>query len=363
MADTQEQQEAQKPALTFAGSRLFTNWLAEQKASFVFTTYQIGKIFFVGVQPDKKLSIFERTFDRCMGLAYRDNTLWLSARYQMWRFINVLGEGQAYQGYDRLFVPMRGHTTGDADIHDMVIAPDGKPVFAVTLFNCVATLAEDSSFAPIWKPDFISDYVAEDRCHLNGLAADENGVPRYVSVVSDTNVVEGWREHRQDGGLVIDIQSNEVVCEGLSMPHSPRLHKGKLWLLNAGSGEFGYVDMEKKRFVPVCFCPGFLRGLSFSGDYALIGLSKQRTNRTFRDLALDQRLKDEKVEARCGLQVVNVETGEATHTFWIEGIVNELYDVAVLPNVIRPMALGFRTEEIARHIKVDEPSTPDWLNA
>jgi uncharacterized protein (TIGR03032 family) len=353
--------ETPEPKLAFSGSRLFTQWLGEQKASLVFTTYQIGKFFFIGLQPDGRLSVFERSFDRCMGLAQQDNTLWMSARYQMWRFENVLQKGQAYEGYDRLFVPMVGHTTGDADIHDLVIGPDGKPVFAVTLFNCVATLADDSSFTPIWKPSFISDYVAEDRCHLNGLAADEDGNPRYFTVVSDTNVVEGWREHRTNGGMVIDIKTNKVVCEGLSMPHSPRCHNGKIWLLNAGTGEFGYVDRKKKSFVPMAFCPGFLRGLSFSGDYAIVGLSKQRTNRTFQGLELDGRLKKEKVEARCGLQIIDLKTGAATHTFWIEGIVDELYDVAVLPNTTRPMALGFRTEEIARHIKLADPLTPNWL--
>lgn len=351
-----------QPQLVFSSSRLFTQWLTEEKVSLVFTTYQIGKIFFVGLQPDGRLSVFERSFDRCMGLTQKNNTLWMSARYQMWRFENVLLEGQDYGGYDKLYVPMAGHTTGDADIHDIVIGPDGKPVFAVTLFNCVANLSDNSSFTPIWKPDFIDSYVAEDRCHLNGLAADRDGNPRYVTVVSGSNIVEGWREHRNDGGMVIDMVTNKVICADLSMPHSPRFYKNKLWLLNAGTGEFGYVDQLKKSFVPVAFCPGFLRGLSFSGDYAIIGLSKQRTDRTFQDLALDERLKKEKVEPRCGLQIINLNTGDATHTFWIEGIFSEIYDVTAVANTVRPMALGFRSQEIARHIKVGDPETPIWLS-
>ena len=348
--------------IVFSGSRLFTNWLTEEKVSLVFTTYQIGKIFFIGLQPDGRLSVFERSFDRCMGLTQKNNTLWMSARYQMWRFENVLLEGQNYRGYDKLYVPMAGHTTGDADIHDIVIGTDGKPVFAVTLFNCVATLSDDSSFTPIWKPDFIDDYVAEDRCHLNGLAADEGGNPRYVTIVSDTNVVEGWREHRNGGGMVIDIVTNKVICADLSMPHSPRFYKNKLWLLNAGTGEFGYVDQSKNSFVPIAFCPGFLRGLSFSGDYAIIGLSKQRSDRTFQDLVLDERLKKERVEPRCGLQIINLNTGDATHTFWLEGIISEIYDVTSIADTVHPMALGFRSEEIARYIKLGEPKTPGWLS-
>lgn len=284
----------------------------------------------------------------------------MSARYQMWRFENVLEEGQEYNGYDRLFAPMAGHTTGDADIHDMVIGSDGWPIFAVTLFNCLATLSGTSSFTPIWKPDFIDAYVAEDRCHSNGLAADKDDTPRYVTMMSDTNVVEGWREHRTDGGLVIAVRTGKVACSELSMPNSPRLYKNRLYLLNAGTGEFGYVDRSKKKFEPIAFCPGFLRGLAFAGDYAIIGLSKQRTNRTFQELKLDARLKKEKVEPRCRLQIVNLKSGDATHSFWIDGIVDELYDVTVLPDATRPMALGFRTEEIARHIKLGTPETPEW---
>jgi hypothetical protein len=35
----------------------------------------------------------------------------------------------------------------------------------------------------------------------------------------------------------------------------------------------------------------------------------------------------------------------------IVGIVEEIYDVALLPGVTRPMALGFRSEEIRLAIK------------
>jgi hypothetical protein len=38
------------------------------------------------------------------------------------------------------------------------------------------------------------------------------------------------------------------------------------------------------------------------------------------------------------------------HSLNIEGVVNELYDVAVLPQIRRPMAIGFRSDEIRRVI-------------
>jgi len=34
-----------------------------------------------------------------------------------------------------------------------------------------------------------------------------------------------------DGGLLMDVETNEVLVRGLSMPHSPRLYAGRLWFL------------------------------------------------------------------------------------------------------------------------------------
>ncbi|MBF0156978.1 MAG: TIGR03032 family protein [Magnetococcales bacterium] len=345
--------EEEGAAVRLEGSRLFSSWLREQRASLVFTTYQASKIFFIGLKADGSLSVFERTFDRCMGLAWQGKSLWLASRYQLWRLVDILDPGGQHQGHDALYLPMTGHTTGDVDVHDLAILPDGRPVFVVTLFNCVATVGVNESFIPLWKPPFISRLVAEDRCHLNGLALDE-GRPRYVTLASRSDVVEGWREHRHDGGLVMDLDTDTVICEGLSMPHSPRLHQGRLWLLNAGTGELGFVDRQRRRFEPIAFCPGFLRGLAFSGDHAVVGLSKPRGSRSFQGLALNARLDREGVAARCGVQVVDLRSGAATHALLLEGVVEELYDVAVIPGSLRPMALGFRTPEIHHTLRVGE---------
>jgi len=48
----------------------------------------------------------------------------------------------------------------------------------------------------------------------------------------------------------------------------------------------------------------------------------------------------------CYLAVVNLATGDVEHRLVIEGVVEELYDVAVLPGVICPMVIGFRSDEI-----------------
>ena len=215
------------PQLELMGSRNLVKWMYDNTVSFAFTTYQGGKVFFIGVNPSGKLSVFERTFPRCMGMVRHKNEIHMSSLAHIWRFKDVLQAGQNHEGYDRCFVPLESRTTGDIDVHDMVVKDDGELNFVCTLFNCVAKVSDQYSFEPVWKPDFISRLAPEDRCHLNGLTL-RDGELGYATAVSETDVVDAWRDRRQDGGIVIDIQKNEVICRGLSMPHSPRYHQGKL---------------------------------------------------------------------------------------------------------------------------------------
>jgi len=346
-----QQPQAAQPQLSITTSRLFTAWMLEQGVSLGFSTYEAGKVFLIGLQPDGRLSVFERTLERCMGFCATDRTLYLSTLYQLWRFENALEPGQEHNGYDRLYIPRMSWVTGDIDIHDMALDGSGRLCFISTLFSCLATVSEQHSFAPLWKPPFISRLAAEDRCHLNGLAL-RDGRPRYVTCVSASDVNDGWREKRRDGGMLIDIHTDETLLGGLSMPHSPRWYRERLWLLDSGSGYFGYADLAAKRFVPLTFCPGYLRGLSFVGDFAVVGTSGLRQNRTFAGLSIEENLRAKNAEARCGLQVIDLRTGDVVQWVRIEGVINELYDVVLLPGVRRPMILGFKTDEVRRTISV-----------
>lgn len=137
------------------------------------------------------------------------------------------------------------------------------------------------------------------------------------------------------------------------MPHSPRLRGDRVRLADAGTGEVGFVDVSggapvPGRFEAVCFQPGFLRGLAFCGPpgsahgrWALTTLSPPREGGTFSGLPLDARL-----------AVIDTATGEAPHWVRLDGVVGELFDVAVLPGVRRPAAIGFKGDEIRRVIDI-----------
>ncbi len=341
------------------GSRLFASWLADTKASIAFTTYQAGKLFLVGCQPDDRLSIFERTFARPMGLGVSERAMHMSSLFQLWRFENFLEAGQTYNGFDAVYVPISGHATGDIDIHDIHANPGGQALFVATRFNCLARYSESHSFKPVWMPPFIDRLCAEDRCHLNGMAMNvaEDKLPTFVTCISNSNVAEGWREHRLTGGLVLDVVSGEAVASGLSMPHSPRLRDGKLWLVQSGTGEFGFIELNTGKFVSVCFLQGFARGVAFIGEYAVIGLSRPRDLAEFSELKVSTRLQRESVMPKCGIAVVNLKTGDVEHTLEIDGVVEEIYDVAILPGVRRPMALGFKTNEIRFMVRPEAMQT------
>ncbi|WP_442484570.1 TIGR03032 family protein [Aeoliella sp. SH292] len=335
-----------------SSSRHLVSWLNENRTSIAFTTYQAGRLFFIGTNASGELSAFERAFPRCMGLWTDGQTIWLSSTYQIWRLENSLGEGETADGYDRCFVPRVGYVTGDLDVHDLVGRGD-EALFVNSLHSCLATTSHRFSFHPVWQPSWISALVPEDRCHLNGLAM-RDGQPGFVTACSQSDAVESWRGHREHGGVVVDIQDNTVVGEGLSMPHSPRWHGNRIWVLNSGSGFLGFVDLKTGAFEEVCFCPGFSRGLAFVGKYAIVGLSECRKERTFDGLELDRSLERRKTAPFCGLLVIDTEAGNIEHWLRIEGVVHELYDVVAVPGAKRPKALGFKTDEISRHISMAE---------
>ncbi|HET6391026.1 TIGR03032 family protein [Hyphomicrobium sp.] len=346
---TSPQQHA-KPPVAISCTRGFPDWLLRNNVSLAFTSYQTGRLYLVGVNAKGQMSFHERYLARAMGLTADPQRILVSTLFQVWRFENVTQPDAGNTGAhpDRHYIPRIAHTTGDLDIHDMGIMADGRIVFVNTLYSCLATLSPTHSFRLYWKPPFISKLAAEDRCHLNGMAM-KDGIPAYVTATSRSDIVNGWRDRRAEGGCLIDVRSDAILTEKLSMPHSPRWYEGRLWVLNSGTGQIGTIDIETGTFEPHAFCPGFLRGLAFHNGHAIVGLSQPRAG-TFSGLALDDELKKRDADPWCGVQVVNLATGDIVEWIKLEGGVTELFDVAVIPGVRWPVATGFLNEEIHKNV-------------
>ena len=352
VANVSAAEKKDEPKFQFEFSSVLSGWLEHNQLSLGFTTYQIGKVFLIGKQTDtSRLSIYERTFGQAMGLASSADgqQLIMGSLYQIWRFVNAVSSPIENMPYDKIYIPQVGYTTGNCDVHDLGMDKDNSIIFTNTLFSCLAKVSETKSFIPVWKPPFISALAPEDRCHLNGLGFRE-GEARYVTAFSQTNIKEGWREVWQNAGIVMDIKTNAILCTGLSMPHSPRWYQGKLWLLNSGQGEFGYVDMETKKFKPIAFCCGYARGLNFYGDFAIIGLSKLRKGSIVQNSGLQKMLTDKGLQSHCGLLLVHLKTGHTTLLLSLGGMIEEIYDVIFIANTKTPMLLGFKGDEIQHFI-------------
>ena len=330
-------------------------WLAEQGVALAFSTYRANRLLLLGRGEAGGLKVQERLFDRPMGLFAEGESLWMAARTHIWRLDNHLAPGLLHGGGDRLYVPASCAITGDVNAHELVVPTGGpwagQPLFVNTAFSCLAGLERGSSFAPRWRPPFLKRLAADDACHLNGVALRE-GAPTWATACGHHSGSSSWRNDRRDGGVVLHIPSDTVVATGLSMPHSPRWHKDRLWLLNSGSGELGWI--EAGRFQPLCALPGFTRGLAFVAGCAVVGLSKLRSPQ-FTGLALDGRLLAEgQPGGRCGLRVIDLASGAIQHSLDLPEPIDELFDVVALPGVRQPRALGLQGQEIECLVRLPE---------
>ncbi len=326
-------------ATSITVSRGFHSWLRNHDCSLAFTSYQTGQLFLVGSHPNGTVSFNQQNFQRAMGLCWRPGRLYLGSLFQLWRLENMLRPGEvANQAFDMALVPRNAQTTGDIDIHEVGVDGQGRVIFVNTSYSCLATLDLTHSFRPIWKPNFISKLAPEDRCHLNGLAMDK-GQPRFVTAVSRSDVLTGWRERRHEGGVLIEVDTDRIVTDELSMPHSPRVVGDAVYLLDSGRGQLVRVDPESGRKTDIAFCPGFLRGLSIHDGHAIVTLSKPRKG-TFAGLLLDGELKSRDAEPWCGVMIINLVTGDTVEWIRLDGHITELFDVTAMPGVRCPMSIG-----------------------
>lgn len=255
---------------------------------------------------------------------------------------------------DACYVPRAVQVTGGIDIHEMEMDKDGELLFINTKFSSLCKLDYENSFVPLWRPDFISALAPEDRCHLNGLCM-KDGKAKYLTALGKTDTKGGWRENKRDGGILIDIDSNEIVLDGLSMPHSPRWYRDKLWILESGEGSIATVDLKERKLTKIAEVPGFTRGIDFIGPLAFIGLSQIRESANFSGLPITERLK----ERICGVWVVNIETGETVGSIVFTTGVEEIFSVKILRHSKFPEVLNLDNDLLQSTYMVPESDMKD----
>jgi uncharacterized protein (TIGR03032 family) len=326
--------EASAPApLRSVHTTSFPSILEELGASVLVTTYQAGKL--VMLRPDGPvLNTHFCRFNKPMGLVCAGDRLVIGTARSIREYHNVPAFARRLEPagrHDACFLPRLQHCTGDIQIHEMAWGRD-ELWFVNTRFSCLCTLDRIHSFVPRWRPPFITELAPEDRCHLNGLCLVD-GRPAFVTVLGESDTQWGWRADKKDGGIVIEVETGRVLLKGLSMPHSPRWHDGRLWLLESGNGGVGYVDPGTMRYRRIAELPGFTRGLDFVGDLAFIGLSQVRESAIFSGIPIAERPIEER---RCGVWVLDIRTGTTVAFVQFEDAVQEIFAVQVLRGVRFP---------------------------
>jgi uncharacterized protein (TIGR03032 family) len=314
----------------------FVRILSELGASLLVSTYQTGKVAVLHAR-GQELLITYHNFERPMGIAVSRDCIAIGTNTQIWflgaapQIAHTIGSGGKY---DSCYLARTSHFTGE--IHGHELAWSGRELWVVnTLFSCLCSVGGGHSFIPRWKPRFVSTLAAEDRCHLNGLAL-EAGRPRYLSCLGETDTERGWKAGKATGGCVIDVFSGKTVLSGLSMPHSPRLHQGRLWFLESGRGRLVAADRQGGALETVAELPGYARGLAFHDPYAFVGLSRMRETSSIDGLPIARSIES----LKCGVAVVEVATGTIAAMLEFVAEIDELFDVGVDPYARHPFFSG-----------------------
>ena len=321
----QEKESQEQQQIDFTYSQNIVEFFKQTNTTILLSTYQTNKIMIIG-QDNGKFDIRYKDFPRPMGMCKKEGKIYAGLGHGIYQFSNFSGVAENLEGnYDACYMPQNIHFTGDIDIHEMQYSQD-ELYFINTKFSCLCIKEPDSSFKPIWKPPFISLLQPVDKCHLNGFCTRDNE-PRYVTVLGETDEPLGWRANKANGGLLMDIKTNEILIKGLSMPHSPRWHNNKLYLLESGKGAISQYDFKKKKLKTIATIPGFTRGMDIVGDFAFIGVSKVRESATFSGLEIT------KLPKRvAGVWIVNLQTGQIISFVEFTNGLDEVFAITVLPH-------------------------------
>ena len=359
------------PPFSYSYTPNIPELLQALNCSVAISTYQTGKVVIFSAKDENQLIQLPRTFNKPMGMAKMGHQWAVATNDAVVVTGNAPGLAANYPAnpntYDSLYIPRAAYFTGPLDMHDIQFTSDGL-LGVNTMFSNVCKINDAFSFDPIWQPTWISELKPEDRCHLNGLAVDpKSSQPKYISALGQGNTQRSWKEGMLSGGVLIDMESDEIALSGLAVPHTPRIYEDGVWMLLSATGELIKVDVEAGKYEVVTQLNGFARGMDRIGDYLFIATSKLRPNSSlFKEAPVAKR------SVTCGITVVYIPSGQPCGHILYQTSVEELYDLILLEGNRRPNILnlekGFHRTSVVTEAEVfwnnpekegeHSPSTP-----
>ena len=332
--------------------------LQQLNCSIAISTYQAGKVVFISAKNEKSLIQIPRNFEKAMGIAEdtQNDKIAIACKDEVIVFRNSNDLAKFYpkspNKYDSLYLPRATFHTGAIDIHDLNFGDDGELYAVSTLFSSIVKIDDNFNFIPFWTPPFIDKITSEDRCHLNGMAM-KNGKPKYATAFNNGNTSQSWRDKITETGIIIDVEKNTIIAEGLAMPHTPRIFNDELYVLLSATGELVKVNTEDGTYDVIIKIEGFVRGMSLYKDYLFIGISKLRKkSSTFGKLPFARKANE------AGIVVVHLPTKIIVGKLTYLNSLDEIYDIHILANKLRPNILNTLTEDHKKGLMI--PETTFW---
>lgn len=325
--------------------------LRQLNITLAISTYQAGKVVFISATDDENLIQLPRNFKKAMGMAFKPGKMAIAVQDEVIILADSPELARTYPPkpgvYDAMFIPRATYYTGHVDLHDLDW--EGEELWAVnTRFSCLAKINTDYSFTPVWKPYFVSKLAPEDRCHLNGVTFHE-GNPKYVTALGKSDTFEGWRPGKIKGGIILDVETNQVICDELPMPHSPRIYNGELYCLLSADGQLVRINVENGSYEIMHDFNGYVRGMAKYDDYLFVGLSKiRKKGSSFGDLPIAQK------SIKCGIDILHFPTMSKVAQIQYQTSVEELYDVKILEGMSRPNVLSTMKDDFRKALVIPE---------
>ncbi len=197
--------------------------------------------------------------------------------------------------------------------------------------NAVVRLSDDAAFDYVWHPRCVEQVgapvIGQNHIQLNSIAAGPTIDDSFFSASSTAieTLRPGDPDYPVDGrGVIFSGKTREPLVQGLTRPHSARLHDGALWVDNSGYGEVWRADIDTGAAEVVARLPGWTRGLAFYEGLAFVGTSRVIPRFAQYAPGLDVE------RSQCGLHILDRHSGAVRGSLhWPYG--NQIFNIVWLP--------------------------------